>query len=180
MPSSVYILYVLCAYILKTGLKQGNTWTQKRRYKLWCVFTCKCVSSLISEIPYCLQQLVFSGEIVELPLCAGVSTVLGQTWNKNTSLPWIPLLFFGDGPLGKVNPLHYLEWLKLISLFFVLFFVASTVTVKALADYTLIVLYHLLRVAKHLFTSKQLFLKRWTMVDSNLHNHNRKRETMPD
>lgn len=43
------------------------------------VFTCKCVSSLISEVPYGLQQLVFSGEVVELPLCAGVSTVLGQT-----------------------------------------------------------------------------------------------------
>lgn len=61
------------------------------------VFTCKSVSSLISEIPYGLQQLVFSRKVVELPLCAGVSTVLGQTWDNNTSLNDILLLFCGTG-----------------------------------------------------------------------------------
>lgn len=54
-----------------------------QRRILWHVFTCKCVSTLISEIPYCFQQLVFSGEVVKIPLCARVPTVLGQTWDKN-------------------------------------------------------------------------------------------------
>ena len=54
------------------------------------VCTCKRVSSFISEISHCLQKLLFSGEAVELPLCTGVSTVLGQTWNRNTSLDVMP------------------------------------------------------------------------------------------
>ncbi len=57
------------------------------------VFTCECVSSLVSEIPHCLQQLIFRGEVVELPFCARVSTVLGQTWGKNQSLHMIFSVF---------------------------------------------------------------------------------------
>lgn len=59
---------------------------QSQQCIVGCVFTRKCVSTLISEIPYCLQQLVFGHEAVEIPLCARVSTVLGQTWVKNISL----------------------------------------------------------------------------------------------
>lgn len=44
--------------------------------------TCEGVSSLVFEISHSLQQLLFRGEVVELPFCAGVSTVLGETWTK--------------------------------------------------------------------------------------------------
>lgn len=63
--------------LILCNLPKGGT-----QWGLLCVCTCKSVSSLVSEIPYSLQQLVFGGEVVELPFCAGVCTVLGQTWGK--------------------------------------------------------------------------------------------------
>lgn len=42
-------------------------------------FTCEGVSSLVSEVPHCLQQLSFAGKVVKLPLGARVPTVLAQT-----------------------------------------------------------------------------------------------------
>lgn len=51
-----------------------------------CVrFTCEGVSSLVSEVPHRLQQLLFAGEVVELPLGARVPAVLAQTCGPSSN-----------------------------------------------------------------------------------------------
>lgn len=84
-----HVLYCLYLCVINCTLKRpmwGLSLKNMNTNSIDGAFTCKCVPSLISEIPDCLKQLVFSGEVVELPFCAGVSTVLGQTWDKNISL----------------------------------------------------------------------------------------------
>lgn len=101
---ALYCTVSICAYFLTADVR-AQTLKHITMNRCSCVFTCKCVSSLISEIPYCLQQLVFSGEVVELPFCAGISTVLGQTWDKKASLQTISWFFLRGGPL-KLKPLY--------------------------------------------------------------------------
>lgn len=50
------------------------------------MLTCKGIPSFVPEIPDSLQKLVTGSEIIQLPLGAGVSAVLGQGYKGRTKM----------------------------------------------------------------------------------------------